>query len=197
MLIGVTGQIGAGKSTVAKMLKSFGASVVDADRIGRDAVNSNPALLKKLSKAFGTIILTRTGKLNRRKLAELAFTDETSRQTLNRLVHPYLLRELRRQVKDRSKRSKVVVVDAALLLEWDLDRLVDMTIVVHASRERRLKFLKKRGIDRPDALARERRQMKLAEYRARADAVIYNLSTEAALKARVKQLWIDRVLPSC
>ncbi len=194
MLIGVTGQIGSGKSTVAKVLRSLGAAVVDADRIGREAVNRNPALLKKLSKAFGTIILTPSGKLNRRKLAELAFADETNRQELNRLVHPYLLRELRRQVKEKSKRADVVVIDAALLLEWELDHIVDLTIVVHASRERRLKFLKKRGIGRGDAVARERRQMKLAVYRARANIVIYNRSTVAALKAKVRQVWIDRVL---
>ena len=196
MLIGITGQIGAGKSTAAGILKSLGAALVDADRIGRQVVNRNPMLLKKLSAAFGKDILTRTGKLNRRKLAELAFVDEKKRRMLNQLVHPYLLKELENQIRVKSKKAKVIVIDAALLLEWNLDRLVDLTVVIHTSRERRLRFLANRGIGRRDALARERRQMKFAEYRARADIVIYNSSTEAAFEDKVKRMWQDRVLPS-
>ncbi|MDH4156948.1 MAG: dephospho-CoA kinase [candidate division Zixibacteria bacterium] len=99
MLIGVTGQIGAGKSTAAAILKSFGAAVVDADKIGRQVVDDNPPLLRWLVRAFGDRILNRRGNLDRRRLAALAFENDASGQRLNQLVHPYLLKELHRQVK--------------------------------------------------------------------------------------------------
>jgi len=194
MLIGITGQIGAGKSTAAQILKSFGAAVIDADKIGHDVVNNNPSLLRKLVKAFGKSILTKSGNLNRKKLAVLAFESELSKDKLNRLVHPYLLRKLHRQIKNKSERFKIVVIDAALLLDWNLDKDMDLNLVIHTSRKRRLEFLKKRGITRRDALARESRQLKYAEYRKRADTLIFNNSTQKMLVKKLEIFWNDKVL---
>ncbi|UCG61872.1 MAG: dephospho-CoA kinase [Candidatus Zixiibacteriota bacterium] len=188
MIIGITGQIGSGKSTAAEILRFLGAVVIDADRIGREVVNDNPALLRSLVKQFGRGILGRTGRLNRKKLAELAFENEKSRQTLNRLVHPYLLKELKQQVRAVRSRHRLIVIDAALLLEWDLNHILDTIVLIHASESTRLARLEKRGITRRDALARQRRQLSYRQQCKRANHVILNNKTVSDLKAKLKRL---------
>lgn len=188
MIIGITGQIGSGKSTAAKILRSFGAAIIDADRIGREVVDRNPALLRSLVKQFGPEILTRGGKLKRKKLAEIAFQNDKSRQKLNRLVHPYLLKELKRQVKALRSSYELIVIDAALLLEWKLNRILDTIVLIHAPEALRLARLKKRGISRKDALARQRRQLSYKQQRQRADHAILNNKTESDLKTKLRRL---------
>ena len=194
MLIGVTGQIGAGKSTAAAILKSFGAAVVDADRIGRQVVDDNPVLLRRLVRAFGSRIVNRRGNLDRKRLAALAFENDASGRRLNQLVHPYLLKELRRQVRQASTRHEVVVIDAALLLDWNLDRQVDITLVIHTSRARRFALAKKRGIAPADARARQSRQLPYSEYRCRADVVILNNGSKDDLRRKLDSFWRRVVL---
>lgn len=188
MIIGVTGQIGSGKSTAARILKSMGAAIIDADLIGREVVENNPDLRHKLQREFGTEIVSSTGQLKRKKLAKIAFADEPSRKKLNRLVHPYLLRELRKQMMLKARVYEVTVLDAALLLEWNLDREIDAVILIHASEMLRIKRLRKRGISRRDALLRQRRQLSYTEQRRRADYVIYNRTTEDDLARKLKQV---------
>ncbi len=185
----MTGQIGAGKSTAAKILKNMGMAVVDADKIGKQVVDKIPALLKKLVKEFGSEILTKSGKLKRKKLAELAFKNESSKKKLNALVHPYLLKELSSQIKQKSKKYDHIVVDAALLLDWKLDKKMDLTIVIHASQKDRLKRLFKRGISRKDALSRQKAQLPYSEYRKRANILILNNQTEFELKNKLKNIF--------
>ena len=174
MLIGLTGQIGAGKSAVADILESRGALVIDADQIGRRVVEDSFSLRRRLVSEFGTDILTDIGELDRKKLAKLAFASPGARAKLNSLVHPYLLRELGKQVKSALRFSKLVVIDAALLLEWGLDDDVDQVWVVHASQDNRLSRLEARGISREDALARQKLQLSSSEFRRRADVIIEN-----------------------
>jgi len=189
MYIGITGQIGSGKTTVAKIFASFGAAVIDADHIGRQVVDRSAQLRKRLASQFGGEILTASGRLSRKKLARLAFADEAAKQRLNRLVHPFLLKELRRQMKELAKRHDVVVIDAALLLDWELDRPMDVVLVIHASQETRLKRLAARGISKEDALARQRAQVPFSEYRKRADYVVLNNSTVEKLQAKLQHLY--------
>jgi len=194
MYIGVTGQIGSGKTTAAKMLASFGAAVIDADRIGREVVDKSAPLRKKLARQFGQEILTAPGKLSRKKLAQLAFANDTAKKQLNRLVHPFLLKELKRQMKRLSRQHQVVVIDAALLLDWEFDSLMDLVIVIHASKEIRLRRLLERGISRKDALARQKAQLLLSEFRRRADRVILNNGTVEQLKSRLQRIWTEYIV---
>ncbi len=189
MYIGITGQIGSGKTTAAKILASFGAAVIDADRIGREVVERSASLRNKLARRFGSEILTPSGKLSRKKLARLAFADKTAKQHLDRLVHPFLLKELRQRMKREFHQRTVIVIDAALLLDWELDRRMDVVIVIHASRETRLKRLVERGIARDDALARERSQLPYSEYRKRADYIILNSGTEEDLRPKLSRIY--------
>ncbi len=193
MIIGLTGQIGAGKTSAAQILAELGATVVDADLIGREVVEQSSVLRKKLVKAFGREIVDAKGNIRRKRLASAAFRDRASRDKLNWLVHPYLLKELRRQVR-AAGRNKLVVVDAALLLLWRMDSDVDFVLVIHAGLEIRLKRLQARSISREDALARQRAQLSFREFQKRADRVILNNQTPAALRRKVTAL-ISRIDP--
>ena len=184
--IGITGQIGSGKSTAARILAGYGGVIIDADQIGREVVESNPKLLKQLAAAFSSDILTPSGRLRRKVLASRAFTDNASRDTLNLLVHPHLLKELRRQLKELSKTNRMVIVDAALLLNWDLDRELDLTLVIHSGIKARLKRLAQRGIDSKDALARQKQRLPYAVYRSRADCLILNNKSLESLENKLK-----------
>jgi dephospho-CoA kinase len=174
LIIGLTGQIGSGKSSVAKVFARLGATVIDADRIGREVVERSSPLRRKLAQTFGSSVIDARGNIRRKKLAALAFVDRVSRDKLNSLVHPYLLAELRKQVRRADSKGRVVVVDAALLLHWKMDREVDIVVVVQASRKMRLARLQARGVERKDALAREKAQLPYAEFRRRADHIILN-----------------------
>jgi dephospho-CoA kinase len=189
MIIGLTGQIGGGKTAAAKILAGFGAHVVDADVIGRQVVDNSPVLRRKLARAFGAEILTKSGAVRRKKLAELAFRSEQGRRDLNGLVHPYLLKDLRRRVTAAARRHPVVIIDAALLLYWRMDREVDAIIVVHTSQKRRLDRIAQRGISRADALARQRSQLLYREFRRRADYLLLNNGSVAELEVKLQRLW--------
>jgi len=188
MVIGITGLIGSGKSTAARILKSLGAAVIDADKIGRQVVDRNPELLAKLVRRFGQAILSRGGKLNRKKLATLAFDSGTARQKLDRAVHPYLLKELKKQLRIHKGKRDLIVIDAALLLNWNLDRVIDLVIMIHASEKDRLARLAKRGISNRDARARQKQQMSYAEQRSRVDYVVMNNGTERQLGDRLRRI---------
>ncbi len=189
MLVGLTGQIGAGKSTAAAILKSFGAVIVDADLIGRRVVEESTELRSKLAEVFGAEIIAEDGTLDRAQVALRAFADEDSRLKLNDIVHPILLRELRQQVEDLRQSHEVVVIDAALLLEWELDRECDEVVVITAPEDARMERLAPRGIIRSDALARQNRQLSEDEFAARATHVVCNDRGETELKAALERIW--------
>ncbi len=188
MLIGITGQIGAGKSTVADVMVELGAVVVDADIIGRQVVDNSTDLLAQLRDEFGNSIVDPHGKLMRERLAELAFVSEERKARLNEIVHPHLLRELRRQVSETREKVDLVVVDAALLLDWNLDSEMDETWVVCASESVRMQRLMARGMSRSDAISRQRVQLPLSEFETRADQLIENNGSVDMLRSRVWQL---------
>ncbi len=189
MIIGLTGQIGSGKTTAAQILADLGAFIIDADQIGREVVNNSVPLRKRLASKFGPEILDKKGKLNRTKLANLAFKTDQTRLALDKIVHPPLIKELKRQVRIASKQYDTIIIDAALLLNWNFDQELDFIIVTHAGLEIRLKRLKKRGILRADAISRNKRQMAYSVYRERADRVILNNGTTAQLRKKLKGLF--------
>jgi len=188
MLIGLTGQIGAGKSTAAGILAGMGAHIVDADLIGKEVVDRSPQLRAKLGRRFGLEIFDKRGHLKRRRLAQLAFASEETKRALNDLVHPYLLKELRKQARVAVKKHDLVVIDAALLLYWQMDREVDFVLVIHASRQTRFARMAKRGITEADALARQQAQLPYSEFQKRANRMILNNGTREQLKIRLVRL---------
>jgi dephospho-CoA kinase len=185
MFIGLTGLIGAGKSTAARILASHGAAIIDADQIAREVIDLYPPLLKKLATQFGKGILTPNGKLRRKKLATVAFANEETKQQLNSITHPYICREIRRRMKQLSRQYQVVVIDAALLLGSSVEGDMDQILVIHASKRVRLKRLLKRGLAREDALLRMDRQLPFNEFKRCADRLIMNQDSLGVFEKKV------------
>ena len=188
MLIGLVGRIGAGKSTAADIFKKHGAYVISADDIGRDVVEKNPAVLKRLVSAFGKDILTPTGKLRRRKLGEIAFASDNSKRKLNTIVHPALLKELARQVKTAQKTHTLIVIDAALLIDWGWHKKVDLTVLIHAGLETQIKRLRAKGYSLAEARQRLKSQLPYRTLRSHADVAILNNTTHAKLETKIRYL---------
>lgn len=186
MVIGLTGLIGSGKSTAAQIFKANGFVIIDADQIGREVVNQNKELLAKLVKLFGREILDKNRELNRTKLAERAFVDDRSRLKLNKAVHPYLLRQLKAELSILKKLKKNVIIDAALLLDWGMEKACDYVFLIHASEAIRRKRIIKRGISQTDFIARQKMQLPFRKQRAKADFCLMNRTTEKDLRRKIE-----------
>jgi dephospho-CoA kinase len=191
-VIGVGGSIASGKTTVCRFFEKWGAHVIDADRIGKDVVDSNPSLLHTLVQTFGQGILERRGSLDRRKLGRIVFQDPSARQKLNSVVHPLLLLELRREVEEWQDKEpeSVIVIDAALLLEWELGSLLDGLIVVQSDKGHRMERLTHDGrFTTHEAQERIKAQRHLDRRKMSADYVISNNTTIEDLERKAKTVW--------
>ena len=141
-VIGLTGPIGAGKSTVAQRFAERGFYVVDADRVARTIVEKGSAVLPKLANAFGSEILEPDGSLNRKKLAALAFASKENTQLLNDLTHPAIISEVNNEIE--SCQQNLVLLDAPQLFESGCDKMCSTVVGVLADRDIRLKRVQER-----------------------------------------------------
>jgi dephospho-CoA kinase len=189
LLVGLTGGIGSGKSTVAALLRQRGAVVVDADVIARQVVEPKTPALAALVDRFGEQILGSNGKLDRAKLAELAFATEESRRALEAITHPAINEEFTRQML-AAPPDAIVICDVPLLAESDQarNRGYPVVIVVESPIEVRLDRLEQRGITREDALRRISAQASDEERRELATILIDNSGDLSALTERVGQV---------
>jgi dephospho-CoA kinase len=185
-LIGITGQIGSGKSTAANVFAKFGAAIINADQIGREVVEKNKLLIRKLQNAFGTDIVDSNGNLKRKRVAVIAFSSSTNKKKLDKLVHPYLLEELRSKIKRLSKSKKVIVIDAALLLDWHLDKVLDKVLLIHSNESSRISRHIKQGFSKSDIKSRQKWQMNYAQMKKLSDMTILNNSSKAEFESKVK-----------
>jgi dephospho-CoA kinase len=188
--VAVTGGIGSGKSALVAELEQLGASALDADRVGWEMLE-RAELRESLLYAFGAEILADSGEVDRRLLAERAFRDADSVETLNAILHPPILAEIERWIEAERARgeTRVAVIEASVILEAGGDASVDYIVAVEAPEETRLARLAARGVPREDAVARMRRQWSDAERARRADFVIANDGTMAGLKSAAETLW--------
>ncbi len=172
-IIGLTGGIACGKSTVAKMLEQEGACIVDADAISRSLTAPGGAGLDAVRRAFGDQVFD--GEvLNRAALGRIVFSDAQKRQQLNAILHPMILDEMRRQIENgRKSGEKVVILDVPLLFEANMQHLTQLTVCVHAPREVQIARLSSRdGFGREEALGRILSQMPLEEKMRRSDVLL-------------------------
>lgn len=193
--IGLTGGIGAGKSTVSRVFADCGAVVVDGDVIAREVVEPGSEGLTALVGHFGADILLPDGALNRPALAAKAFIDEQQRAKLNAIVHP-LVAKRRAEIVAAVAQDAVVVEDIPLLVESQMAPLFPLVVVVHADETVRLqRLVEQRGMDEADARARITAQAGAEQRRKVADVWLDNSGSEAQLVARARELWHSRVLP--
>lgn len=190
LTVGLTGQIASGKSEVAKEWRRCGAAIISGDLIGREVVAPGSPALRKLTTAFGAQILDGKGRLRRSELGTLAFGSEESTRRLNQIVHPELLKRLRAQIRrvKRSGRAKMIVVDAALIFDWGLERELDYVVVVEAPRTLQFARLQRLGVDRREAAKRMRRQVPKYRQRQKADFVLRNNGSLTDLQRRARVL---------
>jgi dephospho-CoA kinase len=196
LLIGVTGGIACGKTEVSKVFQKKGAIILSGDRIGKEVVEKNKKILKELANTFGKEILNKNQSLNRRKLGDVAFASKESKEKLNKIIHPYLLRELRKRINHlRRKRDKdVVVIDAALIVEWGLQKELDYLIFVESKREDKIKRLQnQKGYSRKEAIDRIKSQLPEMTKKRLADFVIKNDKGLKELKRKAENVW-ERII---
>ncbi len=196
--IGLTGGIGAGKSTVSQTFAQYGGIVVDGDVIAREVVEPGTEGLARLVDAFGPEILLPDGALNRPALAAVAFGDDGKRALLNGIVHPLVARRRFELIAAaaESMECPVIVEDIPLLVESHMAPMFPLVVIVHADEELRVKrLIEHRGFSERDARARIAAQAGEEQRRAVADVWLDNSGVPAELVERARDLWFARILP--
>lgn len=193
--IGLTGGIGAGKSTVSRAFAECGGVVVDGDVISREVVEPGTEGLAALVEHFGKDILLADGALNRPALAAIAFSDEEKRTTLNGIVHPLVARR-RSELIAAAAEDAVIVEDIPLLVESQMAPLFPLVVVVNADPELRVaRLITYRGFSEADARARIAAQATEEQRRAVADVWLDNSGSEGRLVEQARDLWYQRIVP--
>ncbi|MGE1095509.1 dephospho-CoA kinase [Bacillus altitudinis] len=190
LVIGLTGGIASGKSTVSQMIKEKGIRVVDADIIAKEAVSKGSAALHQIVQTFGEEVLLPNGELNRQQLGAIIFSDEEKRKKLNAIVHPEVRKEMLEQRDEGvSNNETFVVLDIPLLFESKLEGLVDRIIVVYTTPELQLSRLMNRNdLSEEEALNRIHSQQPLEEKCQKADCVIENTKDLAFIRKQLENI---------
>jgi dephospho-CoA kinase len=189
MVIGLTGGIGSGKSTVAALLHARGARVVDTDAVAREVVEPGSPVLDAISYEFGSGVLKPDGRLDREALARIVFADPRSRELLNRLTHP-AIRERTLELIGAQPSDEIVVAVVPLLFESGFEQHCDRTIAVIADPDaRRTRVAARDNISEEQVAARIHAQLTDDEYARRADHIIRNDGDHAHLERQVDELW--------
>ena len=193
--IGLSGGIGAGKSTVSRTFAECGGVVVDGDVISREVVEPGTEGLTALVEHFGQEILLPDGALNRPALASIAFSDEAKRQALNGIVHP-LVAHRRSELIAAAAEDAVIIEDIPLLVESQMAPLFPLVVMVHADEEVRVRrLIEYRGFSEDDVRARIAAQATAEQRRAVADVWLDNTGSEGQLVEQARDLWYQRIVP--
>ena len=190
-VIGLTGGIGSGKSTVSQYLRELGAVILDADKVGHEAYRPGTEVWREVVAAFGREILTPDGEIDRKKLGRIVFSNPESLARLNQIMHPRMFEMMKAQIEEyRRQGVEVVVLEAAVLLEANWTLLVDQVWVTVASEPTVVERATERtGLPEEQILARIRSQSSPEERAKHADVVINNDGSLDGLKTKVKELW--------
>lgn len=194
ILIGLTGGVATGKSTVAKMFKECGAIVIDADELAREVVQPGRPAWREIVRTFGSTVLNLDRTIERYALGAIVFHDKKKLRRLERIIHPRVAREQIRLTKRAARHNPnaIVIYDVPLLFEAGIDNRVDKTVVVTADQETQIARLKKRnGLSRSEALRRIRNQMSLAKKRRLAEYVLDGTKSRTQLAKDVLKLFED------
>jgi dephospho-CoA kinase len=189
-LFGLTGNIGAGKSTVARLLAQRGVPVIDADKLAREVVQPGEPALEEIKARFGPGVFQADGSLDRKALGARVFANAEDRAALNAIVHPRIAQASARRIAALAEAGhKAAVYEAALIVENGLDKGMDGLIVVDVPEELQLTRLRARdGLTEPEARARLAAQLPAARKRERATFLIENHGSETDLEAQVAKL---------
>ena len=189
MIIGITGSFGSGKTSVAKMFKDLGAYIIDADEVCHSLMMPSGKLYKKIVSCFGNNILKSDKRIDRKMLAKIVFGDGSKLQLLNRLVHPEAISRIR-EIGQANKKRKVIIIDAALLVETSFYKEMDSIIVVRTDRDKQIKrLIRSMGMTKKEILKRINVQAPLKKKKAFADFIIDNSGTRRETLFQVEKIW--------
>ncbi|MFO7951687.1 MAG: dephospho-CoA kinase [Bacillota bacterium] len=192
VIIGLTGGIASGKSTVARMLEQKGAYLIDADQLAREAVKPNQPAWQEIVNWLGPSILQKDRNINRTKLANLVFNDKAKLDKLNKIVHPWVGQRLiclSEEIRQKDS-GAVLVYDIPLLIEAGMQQMVDLVLLVYVPRETQIQRLQERDkLSRAEAENRLKAQMPLDEKKKYADVVIDNRGMFSETARQVDQFW--------
>ena len=190
MVVGLTGQTGAGKSTVSDYLRENGMAVIDADKVAREVVETGSACIADIALEFGCEYINADGTLNRKKMAKTVFTDKAKLKKLNALMFPYIIRRLCEEI-ERSRREGegIIVLDAPTLFESGADRECDYVVSVIADEQsRKERIIRRDGLTQQEAQERISAQHDEAYYKSRSDEILENNEGVDSLKNRTSAL---------
>lgn len=185
LVVGITGVIGTGKSSVANLFRKCGAEVIDADKIAHDALKRGSSIFNKIATLF-TDAWERDGKkLNRQKIAETVFSDSNRRKALESLIHPYVYEKIKEKIEGASK--KIIIVEVPLLFEAGFQSLCDKVLTVKCNRTVKMKRLKR--FPSEEIQAREKVQLPESFKIQKADFIIDNSGSISQTTREVERLW--------
>ena len=193
LTIGLTGNIASGKSMVSRYLKELGAVIIDADIIAREIVKPGSPALTEIRQEFGRQVIKQDGTLDRKKLGDIVFSNVQALKKLNQITHPrigdFINSEIKKYSINQSSRG-VLVIDAALLIEFGTHRMVDLVWVVQVNPDLQLnRVMLRDNLTESEARHRIVSQMPQSEKMKHADSIIYNNGTVGQLCTEVKKLW--------
>ena len=192
MIIGITGSIGTGKSTVSNYLISKGYSVVDADKISKGAYNVGSNGYKAILEVFGEEILNSNGEVDRKKIKKIVFDNSNMLQRLNMAIHPIIINEIEKEIEILLESQNVVFLDAPLLIETELHKKVDKIIVVSCDKNEQInRIIKRDKITADMAISIINSQMSIDEKLKFADYIVYNNSTIENLYSQVDEIILE------
>jgi dephospho-CoA kinase len=192
VMVGLTGGLGAGKTTIAELFQNCGAKVIDADQLARDVVKPGKPAWKDITKLFGSKVLYSDNTLNRQALAQIVFQNPSQLKILQNIIHPRVAREQAKRTKAiyQDFPQAIILYDAALLIEAGAHRRMDHVIVVKADRATQIDRVAHRdGLTKTEALRRIRAQMPLRQKLHYADTVLDGSWTHSRLRPVVKSLY--------
>jgi len=191
VVIGLTGGIASGKSIVSAKLKELGAAVIDADLLARDVVRKGEIAYNKIVQCFGEDILLPGGDIDRKKLGNIVFSDKEKLALLNSITHPEIINRMKERIQElKAEGAKVIVVDAAILIEMGLHKYVDSVWVLSVDRETQMKRLVERDkFNYREAENRINSQFTNEVRKKYADVVIDNSKPIEEVEKRLEELW--------
>jgi len=194
LIIGLTGGIVSGKSTVALMFKDLGAKIVDADKLGHSVILPHKPAWEKIVKIFGKDVLQNDLTIDREKLGKIVFANQPFLKKLNEITHPEITKIIKKEidsVKNKTyNQKKILIIDAALIYEAKIDRLMEKIIVVYIDEDEQIKrLIKRNNLSKDEALQRIKSQMPMKEKVKMADYVIDNSNSLDKTKKQVEKIW--------
>jgi len=191
IIVGLTGSVGTGKSTVTRFFRELGAYIIDWDELARDVIRPHLRAWREILEYFGKDFLNEDLTVNRQKLAEMVFSDKEKVAKLNQIVHPEVFKEDERITNEIKSldRDALVIKDIPLLLELTRPIFVDKIVVVSASEQTQLRRLEEKGMSREDARSRIKSQLPLKEKIKSADFVINNDGPLEETKKQVEEIY--------